>query len=233
MKCGFCHSPLTKEVSLSQLLRFSPVVFNEYCLSCSKELSRLNKEAAHCQYCQKELAVDSNICDDCHDWEKQLTTFSLKHDYLFSYNEKMKTYFQHYKFLGDIHLSRVFASDIQEGLRSYQQAGFIIVPIPLSKKKLRKRGFNQVEGLLTSSDIPFTAMMSKKETLVSQSEKSKEERLASKQPFFISNQAKRKIKGQKILLIDDVYTTGRTILHAYDCLLPYKPKEIRSFSLSR
>ncbi|HHJ5214051.1 TPA: phosphoribosyltransferase family protein, partial [Enterococcus hirae] len=41
------------------------------------------------------------------------------------------------------------------------------------------------------------------------------------------------IKGKKVLLVDDVYTTGQTLFHAASCLLPHAPEKIRTFSLAR
>jgi len=42
-----------------------------------------------------------------------------------------------------------------------------------------------------------------------------------------------KIQNKKILIIDDVYTTGQTLFHAADCLQVAQPKIIRTISLAR
>ena len=52
------------------------------------------------------------------------------------------------------------------------------------------------------------------------------------QPFEV-NVDKNKIMNQEIILVDDVYTTGRTMFYAAECLLPYQPKKIRTFTLAR
>ena len=41
------------------------------------------------------------------------------------------------------------------------------------------------------------------------------------------------LKEIEIILVDDVYTTGRTLFYAAECLLPYQPKKIRTFTLAR
>ena len=233
MKCGFCHQPLSKSIPLEDLIRFRKIYFNHCCQNCFNELKRcIEKEEKNCYYCQKKIKKGKK-CVDCKMWERKNPNFQLKHQSLFVYNDKMKAYFQRYKFVGDVKMSKVFAKEIQQELEPFVKQGYLIVPIPLSKERLLERGFNQVESLLVESDIPFQTLLSKKMGGKCQSEKNKEERINTEQPFLVKKQYKTSLKNQKIVIVDDVYTTGRTILHAYDCLLAYSPLVIRSFSLSR
>jgi competence protein ComFC len=95
---------------------------------------------------------------------------------------------------------------------------FILVPIPLSKKKLKWRGFNQAEEIAKELaeflKIPLISdcLIKTKETKdqVELSEKERKENV--KGVFFIKN--KEKITGKNILLIDDVFTTGATMEEA-------------------
>ena len=92
---------------------------------------------------------------------------------------------------------------------------YVLVPVPLEKRKLKWRGFNQVEeigkeiskflNIPLINDILFKI----KETppQVELSEKEREENI--KEVFIIRN--REKILGKKILLVDDVYTTGSTM----------------------
>ena len=48
-----------------------------------------------------------------------------------------------------------------------------------------------------------------------------------------SNSLPVEIKAKKIILFDDVYTTGRTLLHAMDVLNAYHPSQISTVSLAR
>lgn len=234
MRCGFCKSELIKELTLRNIILFDKIIFNECCLSCYAEFESYDiNELKRCKYCKKKSEKEMLICKDCELWVKNIKNFSLKHDYLYEYNEQMKEYFQRYKFSGDIQMGNIFRKDLFDKISFYQKNEFIIIPIPLSKERISERGFNQVEVLLQSSQINYESVLLKKEDSQAQSQKNREERLCTEQPFCLKKGGKRVIHKRKVLIIDDVYTTGRTILHAYDCVSQAKPSEICSFSLTR
>lgn len=90
-----------------------------------------------------------------------------------------------------------------------------IVPVPLHKKRLHERGYNQVttfcKAIEKNLDIPMLDdVLVKNKNLKSVTDKSKEGRLEhNKNVFSIENQDK--IEGKHVLIIDDVFTTGATI----------------------
>ena len=234
MKCGFCKIEIRRELSVKEIIRLERLYFNQCCSSCYEEILLFDeRNKSVCKYCRKEITSNSKICLDCQIWQKELADFKLNHYYLYQHNEQMKDYFKRYKFLGDIEMGKVFTKDVHEKLNDFTQEDYLIVPIPLSKKRLKERGFNQVEVFLDSCQIKTTSILEKKKETKAQSQKSREERLLSKQPFYLKKGGKSTIHNRKVLVIDDVYTTGRTILHAYECLLQAKPLEIASFSLTR
>lgn len=85
----------------------------------------------------------------------------------------------------------------------------------MDKKRLKWRGFNQSEEigkeLAKSLEIPLiTDVLLKMKATLPQVELSDLEREENiKGAFLVTN--REKIKGRKILLIDDVYTTGSTL----------------------
>jgi ComF family protein len=97
-------------------------------------------------------------------------------------------------------------------------SNFVLVPVPLSKKKLKWRGFNQAEEiakeLANFLKIPLISdcLIKTKETKdqVELSEKERKENV--KGAFYIKN--KEKIAGKNVLLVDDVFTTGATMEEA-------------------
>jgi ComF family protein len=97
-------------------------------------------------------------------------------------------------------------------------SNFVLVPIPLTKKKLKWRGFNQAEEIAKELAeffrLPLISdcLIKVKETK-DQTELSEDERKENvKGIFFVKN--KEKIAGRNVLLVDDVFTTGATIEEA-------------------
>ena len=114
---------------------------------------------------------------------------------------------------------------------------FILIPIPLEKKRLKQRGFNQAEEIAKELSyflkIPLitNCLLKIKATLpqVELSEKEREKNI--KGVFLVKNI--EKIENQKILLIDDVYTTGSTMEEAARVLKEAGAKEVWGVVVAR
>jgi ComF family protein len=101
-----------------------------------------------------------------------------------------------------------------------RQAGFtgafdLIVSVPLHPSRLRRRGYNQADewakGISDSSRIPFRAdILNRIRNTETQTERTKLNRWENvREVFSVRNQ--ESILGKRILLVDDVITTGATI----------------------
>ena len=139
----------------------------------------------------------------------------------------MMEYISRYKFHGDYYLRMVFATELRKALKKWPD--YTIVPIPLSDKRYKDRGFNQVIGLLEGAGVPYKSLL-KKEHSEKQSEKTRQERLATKQSFYIDEGEKIP---DKILLVDDIYTTGATLKLARELFVKNDKKIVKTFSLAR
>jgi ComF family protein len=100
------------------------------------------------------------------------------------------------------------------------QSSCILVPIPLSAKRRRERGYNQVEEILKHASFPKnvhvnTSLLKKIRETESQTKMSRQERLKNQEGAFA---AKACDKRAQYLLIDDVITTGATLTAAYKAL---------------
>ncbi len=90
----------------------------------------------------------------------------------------------------------------------------MVIPVPLCKSHFKERGYNQSEKiaypLSLSLSLPMIsdAVFRLKETS-SQITLSREERFLNLEDAFIGNSAK--LKGKKVLLVDDIITTGATL----------------------
>lgn len=110
----------------------------------------------------------------------------------------------------------------------------IIIPIPLSKKRRRKRGFNQSELIaeqLTRKDranffdIQTHVLIRVRETEHQARIENKEKRLKNVEGAFTIRGA-HKIKNRNIILLDDVITTGSTMREAQKVLIAAGVKKI-------
>lgn len=92
---------------------------------------------------------------------------------------------------------------------------FILVPVPLHKKKLKQRGFNQAseigKELSKNLKVPlFDNVLIKIKQTLAQVELKKEQREKNIKGVF-NCQKPELIKNKKILLVDDILTTGSTM----------------------
>ena len=220
--CLLCDEELTNQQSLRGLILMKKENLT-MCDNCKNKFEPVSE--ASCKTCCKKSSETS--CEDCQEWERKGK--SVNHKALYYYNEEMKEYFQKYKFQGDQLLACLFAEEIKVALKKYK--GYTIVPIPLSDERNEKRGFNQVTAILESAGIPHQHLLIKKNTKA-QSQKNKKERLKTEQAFE-RKELENKSWPEKIMLMDDIYTTGATIERAKEMLHVNRVKEIRSFSLAR
>ena len=90
-----------------------------------------------------------------------------------------------------------------------------IVPLPLSKKKLRKRGYNQSEyiamGLSDITGISVDTSLVKRDIAnETQTHKNRDERWENVKDIFSVN-GNFSLEDEHVLLVDDILTTGATI----------------------
>ena len=220
MKCLLCGQIMKTVLTFSSLL----LLRNDdscLCSDCDSTFERIGEE--HCPNCMKTDL--STKCQDCQFWCKE--GIEVSHSTIFTYNQAMKDFFSRYKFDGDFLLRKVFASFLSEELKKYKEYQFVI--IPLSPERLLERGFNQVEGLIEAAGFPCKDLLGKREEKASSS-KNRSERLATEIPFYIKTEAPLP---KKILLIDDIYTTGATINRVKRLFKDAGVLEVKTFSLVR
>ena len=218
--CLLCESLLDEKLTFCDLLTLKKPKAKA-CDACFEKFQRISVQ--HCPKCYRDGICE--VCMDCQVWIEKGK--EVCHKSCFVYNEAMKDLFSQYKFQGDYALYSVFAEVLQKELKVYRD--YVLVPIPVSAEKYQTRGFNQVTALLEGTKLPFREILEKYDT-IAQSSKTREERLQSQQCFKVKDNVQ---VPTKVLLIDDIYTTGSTLQLAKEILVEAGVKEIVTFSLAR
>lgn len=213
------------------------ILFPKFCVNCKTEGSYLCPDCfslieildrQYCPFCQIPIVVsDGKTCSRCartHNLNglycvtsyKNLIIKKLIHS--FKYKPFVKDISEILAFLIINHLSLIAQERLapQLSMRTLFLDS-ILIPVPLSKKKLKFRGFNPAEEIAKHLSkylkIPLlnNVLIKTKETLP-QMELKKEERMKNiKGAFSCSRFGFEQIKNREILLVDDVFTTGSTM----------------------
>ena len=99
----------------------------------------------------------------------------------------------------------------------------VIIPIPLHPRKQKRRGYNQSDaiafGLASTLKIPaITDAVVRQQSTDTQTRKNRSERYKNMSGVFAVRQAEA-IAGKRILLVDDVMTTGATLIACGEVLM--------------
>ncbi|MFC6254903.1 ComF family protein [Secundilactobacillus hailunensis] len=222
-ECLLCHRDNLRQPTLWQLLNFRPVENSPLCQTCLNGFKAIPADQS-CTGCGR-LWPD-RLCSDCVRWQG-LAEF--KNRALYQYNDLLKQFMSQYKFYGDYRLRTVFQTQFCQVIKQFNVD--LVIPIPINQATERQRGFNQVAGFLeqlkTTDGLKTLAL----DKLQPQSAKNRQQRLQTKQPFTL-NLGREKFNKKRVLIVDDIYTTGRTIRHAAKLLLDAGASEVRGLTLA-
>lgn len=228
-QCLWCKGQIVRTYSFFELFIYAKDK-GALCDYCRSELVDLKKKVV-CEGCGRKQEI-TTPCLDCEEWKKQYPTYDFKHAALFSYNTFAKEYMEQYKIMGDCELAGLYARDMREAWQSRAKTS-LVIPIPISEASQKKRGFNQTVLLLDAAEISYKAVLENVGRGEKQSKKDKNARMHTCQPFKVLKEYEKEIAGKEVILVDDIYTTGRTMFHASASLQPFKPSRITSVSLFR
>ena len=234
--------------------RILDLVYPPVCGICEK----FNQDFL-CKKCQKMLEAEAKFKIDKVDNQEY---FFENHLYIFKYEGIIRKLILNYKFNEKSFLYKTFVKFLLKNekffkiLKSYDT----IIPVPVSSKRMNERGYNQSELIAndivkqiaeTSSEhilnctlntqknniqkIKFeciTDCLIKNKNIIEQSKLNKEQRQKNIQGVYILKN-KEKLINKKILLIDDIYTTGSTANECCKILQEAKPKKIDVFTIAK
>lgn len=155
-------------------------------------------------------------------WEKPWPSYAS-----FFYRDPIQTMMISIKFGGRTDRAEAIGRWMARTVRRHSLSADAVIPVPLHQKRFRERGFNQSEilarALAERLHLPVVGtLLSRARNTPRQSEsESAEERRRQLQDAFIvdmENSALKALIGRPVLLIDDVVTTGSTLVAAASVL---------------
>lgn len=181
------------------------------CPSCRKRLHYINEPK--CKKCGKEIEKDEQ--EYCRDCQRYSHAFD-KGEAVFAYDQIMRRSISMFKYHNRREYARVYAREMQKHCERFLQmcAPEVILPIPVHKHKKRQRGFNQAElvakelGKFTGIPVD-TKYLYRVGKTTPQKELTRQQRKVNLRKAFALRETGKYY--ERILLIDDIYTTGATI----------------------
>ena len=186
-------------------------IYPQICGICGK----INQNSL-CKKCEIELKkqAENQIIKDGEEIENKYFNELM---YIFKYEGQIRKLIIDYKFNEKSYIYLTFVNfllknkNIFENIKNYDT----IIPVPISKKGQKERGYNQ--SLLIAREISNKTNLElvnncliKTKNIIEQSKLNKEDRMQNIQGVY-ELQNKQLIKNKKILLVDDIYTTGSTV----------------------
>lgn len=179
------------------------------CVSCKVPIPRQNS------YC---------LCKECFD----RIHFRPEQEPVCTYYEDLMVSLIHgFKYTGKTYLSTVFAEILHEKMKRLDLAADYLVSIPSSPKRQRKRGYNQsallCESLSKRVKIPHLPMLERTRETVALNSLDPLRRAVEVAGAFQKKKEIPSLGAKKILLVDDILTTGATIGEAMATLAEGEP----------
>lgn len=197
---------------------FVSLFFPNYCLGCS--LALFKGEEILCTRCIRDLPKTGYHNQEDNPIKLRLVgRLPVKHAMAFLkfrktgivYHLLHQLKYNNHPEVG-IRLGKIYGKELYEaGVNQFD----LIVPVPLHPTRKRKRGYNQsacfAEGLSSVLNVPWDESISSRKVITqSQTRKTKVERWDNVKDVF-DVLLPEKAKGARILLVDDVMTTGATL----------------------
>ena len=183
----------------------------------------------------------NHLCVDCEKKANKLRNIKKEKSCLcfYKYKDQIRDILINYKFNQKSYLYNTLVKiltnqkNICEILKSYD----IIIPVPIHKKRKLKRGYDQVYliakelGKYMDLEIDSNVLIKDVDN-VPQSSLNKIERIQNVKGVYKVKNSQR-IENKRIILFDDIYTTGSTVKECSEILEKSGAKEVLAVTIAK
>lgn len=212
-RCPLCHEPLLLRQTLvhEECCRAIPVIREPRCKRCGKGLEHEQRE----------------YCGDC-TVERHFFTRGVA---VYAYQGQIKQSVHQFKFHNKREYADFYVQQMCKELRPFLEAWKpqALIPVPLHKSRKKRRGFNQAQllaegigktfGILVLPDLVVRTRATRPQKELNRKKRKNNLKNAFKIPGY-------DVKLKRVLVIDDIYTTGSTIDAIAELLLEWGVEEI-------
>ncbi|MGJ8537375.1 MAG: double zinc ribbon domain-containing protein [Parasphingopyxis sp.] len=184
---------------------------DRFCLGCWEQLEHLDQGCMQCGDPAIVLAESDSLCGACLSDPPGFDTMRAA----VRYGDVARTIALRLKYGGRLGLARTVAAAMQRHMTGLEDA--LIVPVPLHRSRMWRRGYNQaaliarvlagenrerlaLEALIRTRATPYLRAMSRRE-------RAKTVRGA----FAVAPDLQDAVRRRRIIVVDDVYTSGATV----------------------
>ena len=229
LDCKICEKPIRESKGYSiceDCFETIELIERPYCVKCGKPL-------IHADAFKQNREV---LCFDC---KRNKYSFEFSRS-IGIYDKVLKKCIHLFKYHGEKKLAKPLGKLMVDYLlknNEFKNKLDLIIPVPLHKNDLKKRGFNQsvllgkVIGNYFSIPVGESVLIKKNLTpfQVNLSKKEREKNILR----AFSVEKPEEIKGKNILILDDVFTTGATVEECAKELMKARAKNVFVLTLAR
>ncbi|MBU3195076.1 ComF family protein [Clostridium algidicarnis] len=215
-----------------------------YLINCS--LSIVFPEGSFCLLCKEERLQECFLCYECKNKIKlnkeafyiEIKDMELVYYSTSYYSHEIRELLMKFKYKRDFNVARFFVSNIMQ-IIDYNKINFdIICYVPASKDGKNARGYDQSEILACiikeQSGKKVVRCIKRNTNTKEQKTVSVENRWENlRTAFKFDIKYLKEVKDKKIILIDDVVTTGSTLYFCYKELKNNGAKEINILTVAK
>lgn len=186
------------------------LIYPQTCSICGKIDTK-----SLCNKCKVKLKKEFNFETDV--YEEDISKNFIEHHYFFKYENLIRSQILALKFQEKPYVYKTigyFLKNMQKSFEKLEKYDIIVV-IAISKQRSKERGYNQSELIareiskIIQAPIVSRVLYKTKNTVPQSTLNKKQREENAKGVYKVKNI--KKIQNKKVLIIDDIYTTGNTV----------------------